>query len=76
MAWSLWHIHWPILATVLLLNLCDDRVTETVRRETFQEAAAALRDGLYLVPRVVELARMWTPSPRCETCPLPFCART
>ena len=34
--------------------LRDDIVTESVDRETYQEAAPATRDGLYLVPRVVE----------------------
>ena len=34
--------------------LRDDLVTETVHREAFQETAAEVRDGLYLVPRVVE----------------------
>ena len=34
--------------------LRDDEVTETVRREAFQQAAPDVRDGLYLVPRVVE----------------------
>lgn len=34
--------------------LRDDIVTESVNRETYQEAAPATRDGLYLVPRVVE----------------------
>ena len=31
-----------------------DEVTEAVDRESFQNAAPAVRDGLYLVPRVVE----------------------
>ena len=34
--------------------LRTDRITETVCRETFQESAPEARDGLYLVPRVVE----------------------
>ncbi len=33
-----------------------DLVTETVDRERFQALAPATRDGLYLVPRVVESA--------------------
>lgn len=32
----------------------SDRITETVDRERFQALAPATRDGLYLVPRVVE----------------------
>ena len=35
-------------------RLREDRVTETVDRERFQAVAPATRDGLYLVPRVVE----------------------
>ncbi len=35
-------------------RLREDRVTETVDRERFQAMAPATRDGLYLVPRVVE----------------------
>ena len=34
--------------------LRDDIVTESVNRETYQGIAPATRDGLYLVPRVVE----------------------
>ena len=34
--------------------LRPDRVTEEVSRERMQEGAPAVRDGLYLVPRVVE----------------------
>ena len=34
--------------------LRPDRVTETVDRNRFQEVAPEVRDGLYLVPRVVE----------------------
>ena len=34
--------------------LRPDRVSETVERERFQQNAPAVRDGLYLVPRVVE----------------------
>jgi len=35
-------------------RLRPDDVTETVDRELFQALAPATRDGLYLVPRVVE----------------------
>ena len=31
-----------------------DRISETVQRERYQQGAPAVRDGLYLVPRVVE----------------------
>lgn len=34
--------------------LRPDRVTEVVRRERLQAGAPSVRDGLYLVPRVVE----------------------
>lgn len=34
--------------------LRDDIVTESVDRQSYQEAAPATRDGLYLVPRVVD----------------------
>ena len=34
--------------------LRPDRVTETVDRDGFQRLAPEVRDGLYLVPRVVE----------------------
>ena len=34
--------------------LRPDRVTETVDRNRFQQVAPEVRDGLYLVPRVVE----------------------
>ena len=34
--------------------LRPDEVTEVVDRERYQEGAPATRDGLYLVPRVVE----------------------
>ena len=36
------------------LRLREDGVTETDRRTEFQETAPATRDGLYLVPKVVE----------------------
>lgn len=35
-------------------RLRPDAVTETVDRERYQALAPATRDGLYLVPRVVE----------------------
>ena len=35
-------------------RLREDRVAETVERERFQDLAPVARDGLYLVPRVVE----------------------
>jgi aspartyl-tRNA(Asn)/glutamyl-tRNA(Gln) amidotransferase subunit C len=35
-------------------RLRPDEVTETVDRDRFQALAPATRDGLYLVPRVVE----------------------
>lgn len=35
-------------------RLRPDAVTEIVDREHFQQGAPATRDGLYLVPRVVE----------------------
>ena len=34
--------------------LRPDQVTEVVRRERLQAGAPSVRDGLYLVPRVVE----------------------
>ena len=34
--------------------LRPDRVTEAVDRDRFQQVAPEVRDGLYLVPRVVE----------------------
>lgn len=36
------------------LRLRNDEVTERVNREEFQKPAPAVRDGLYLVPRVIE----------------------
>ena len=36
------------------LRLREDGVTETDRRTELQETAPATRDGLYLVPKVVE----------------------
>jgi aspartyl-tRNA(Asn)/glutamyl-tRNA(Gln) amidotransferase subunit C len=35
-------------------RLRPDVVTETVRRDEFQENAPAVSDGLYLVPKVIE----------------------
>jgi len=35
-------------------RLRPDAVTETVERDHFQENAAAVSDGLYLVPKVIE----------------------
>jgi aspartyl-tRNA(Asn)/glutamyl-tRNA(Gln) amidotransferase subunit C len=35
-------------------RLREDRVTETVDRDALQRGAPATRDGLYLVPRVIE----------------------
>lgn len=35
-------------------RLRPDAVTETDHREAFQEHAPAVRDGLYLVPKVIE----------------------
>jgi aspartyl-tRNA(Asn)/glutamyl-tRNA(Gln) amidotransferase subunit C len=36
------------------LRLRDDEVTETDQRELNQRSAPAVRDGLYLVPKVIE----------------------
>jgi aspartyl-tRNA(Asn)/glutamyl-tRNA(Gln) amidotransferase subunit C len=36
------------------LPLREDRVTETDRRAAYQQAAPAVEDGLYLVPKVIE----------------------
>ena len=36
------------------LPLRDDIVTECDRRDVYQQAAPAVADGLYLVPRVIE----------------------
>lgn len=38
----------------VMLPLREDRVTETDRRDVYQSAAPAVRDGLYLVPKVIE----------------------
>lgn len=42
------------LTTDLALRLRDDVVTETDQRQACQQAAPATRDGLYLVPQVIE----------------------
>jgi aspartyl-tRNA(Asn)/glutamyl-tRNA(Gln) amidotransferase subunit C len=36
------------------LRLREDVVTEVNDRETYQSQAPAVRDGLYLVPKVIE----------------------
>ena len=38
----------------LALRLRDDVVTETNRRDDYQQVAPATQDGLYLVPKVIE----------------------
>lgn len=38
----------------LVLRLRVDEVTETDRRDAFQQCAPAVAHGLYLVPRVIE----------------------
>ena len=38
----------------LMLPLRGDRVTEIDRRDLYQSVAPAVRDGLYLVPKVIE----------------------
>lgn len=38
----------------VMLPLRDDVVTEADRRAVYQQAAPAVVDGLYLVPRVIE----------------------
>ncbi len=38
----------------LSLRLRDDRVSETNRRDDYQQVAPATQDGLYLVPKVIE----------------------
>ena len=38
----------------VMLALRDDVVTESDRRDEFQQAAPAVAGGLYLVPRVIE----------------------
>jgi len=46
----------PIAALMqnLSLRLRDDVVSETNRREDYQQVAPATQDGLYLVPKVIE----------------------
>ena len=43
-----------ILHNDLALRLRDDVVTETDRRQAYQQTAPATQDGLYLVPKVIE----------------------
>jgi aspartyl-tRNA(Asn)/glutamyl-tRNA(Gln) amidotransferase subunit C len=38
----------------VMLPLREDRVTEIDRRADFQNLGPAVRDGLYLVPKVIE----------------------
>ena len=38
----------------VMLPLREDRITEADRRDVYQSVAPAIRDGLYLVPKVVE----------------------
>jgi aspartyl-tRNA(Asn)/glutamyl-tRNA(Gln) amidotransferase subunit C len=38
----------------VMLPLREDRVTEADRRDVYQSVAPAIRDGLYLVPKVIE----------------------
>ena len=38
----------------LSLPLREDRVSESDRRDLYQSVAPAVRDGLYLVPKVIE----------------------
>ena len=38
----------------LALRLRNDQVTETYQRDTYQQCAPATKDGLYLVPKVIE----------------------
>jgi aspartyl-tRNA(Asn)/glutamyl-tRNA(Gln) amidotransferase subunit C len=38
----------------LALRLRDDVVTESNRRDDYQQCAPAAQDGLYLVPKVIE----------------------
>ncbi|MFL9923864.1 Asp-tRNA(Asn)/Glu-tRNA(Gln) amidotransferase subunit GatC [Herbaspirillum lusitanum] len=46
----------PIAAITpdLALRLREDKVTESNRREDYQQPAPATQDGLYLVPKVIE----------------------
>jgi aspartyl-tRNA(Asn)/glutamyl-tRNA(Gln) amidotransferase subunit C len=38
----------------VMLPLREDRITEADRRDVYQSVAPAIRDGLYLVPKVIE----------------------
>ncbi|MDR0933613.1 MAG: Asp-tRNA(Asn)/Glu-tRNA(Gln) amidotransferase subunit GatC [Burkholderiaceae bacterium] len=38
----------------LALRLREDRVTETDHHEQYQQCAPSVKDGLYLVPKVIE----------------------
>lgn len=38
----------------LAMRLREDQVTETNRRDDYQQPAPAVQDGLYLVPKVIE----------------------
>ena len=38
----------------VMLPLRADRITEADRRDVYQSVAPAIRDGLYLVPKVIE----------------------
>jgi aspartyl-tRNA(Asn)/glutamyl-tRNA(Gln) amidotransferase subunit C len=39
---------------IVALRLRDDAVTEADRRDEYQKPAPAVRDGLYLVPKVID----------------------
>ncbi len=49
-------LHHPIALHMpeLSLRLREDAVTEENRRDDYQECAPATKDGLYLVPKVIE----------------------
>jgi aspartyl-tRNA(Asn)/glutamyl-tRNA(Gln) amidotransferase subunit C len=38
----------------VMLPLREDRITDADRRDVYQSVAPAVRDGLYLVPKVIE----------------------
>ena len=38
----------------VMLPLREDRITEADHRDVYQSVAPAIRDGLYLVPKVIE----------------------
>jgi len=38
----------------VMLPLREDRITEADRRDVYQSVAPAIRDALYLVPKVIE----------------------